>query len=267
MTTELVTVEGALTPAEFDQGLKDAGVKAKALTKIVERQKLYTQIGQGKHLRVEAWQTIAMGYGLTVGVDSTEILYQNGLEVGAKARVVVYDRQGAVRGGAEAYCMCNEGDWANRNTNQRISMAGTRATSKALRLLLSWVVVLAGYEPTPAEEMARDIVIDDLGACPKHNVPWRENKNGSLYHRTENDGWCNPSKEGGKLQPDAQDPPEQAQDDAWEEVAADVGFAGMTKKEFESTVLHCTWDDFLKRGGAGAEMALTLLTKFEEQQE
>ena len=36
---------------------------------------------------------------------------------------------------------------------QIASMAQTRAVSKAFRLALSWVMTLAGYEPTPAEEM------------------------------------------------------------------------------------------------------------------
>ena len=36
---------------------------------------------------------------------------------------------------------------------QLASMAQTRANSKVLRNVLSWVVVLAGYKPTPAEEM------------------------------------------------------------------------------------------------------------------
>lgn len=38
-------------------------------------------------------------------------------------------------------------------TFQLASMAQTRANSKALRNVLAWVVVLAGYRPTPAEEM------------------------------------------------------------------------------------------------------------------
>lgn len=33
------------------------------------------------------------------------------------------------------------------------SMAVTRATGKAFRLGFSWVMVMAGYSPTPAEEM------------------------------------------------------------------------------------------------------------------
>jgi hypothetical protein len=35
-------------------------------------------------------------------------------------------------------------------------MAQTRAAGKVLRLLLGWVMTLAGYEPTPAEEMTHD---------------------------------------------------------------------------------------------------------------
>jgi hypothetical protein len=41
---------------------------------------------------------------------------------------------------------------------QLASMAQTRAGAKALRNAFAWVVVLAGYQPTPAEEM--DGVID-----------------------------------------------------------------------------------------------------------
>jgi len=36
------------------------------------------------------------------------------------------------------------------------SMAQTRAGAKALRNRFAWVVVLAGYRPTPAEEMPTD---------------------------------------------------------------------------------------------------------------
>lgn len=35
------------------------------------------------------------------------------------------------------------------------SMAQTRALGKAYRMALSWIVKMADYEPTPAEEMPR----------------------------------------------------------------------------------------------------------------
>ena len=56
------------------------------------------------------------------------------------------------------------------------SMAQTRAAAKALRNALAWVVVLAGYRPTPAEEMdgmiegARRVAIPDAGAASPTGV-------------------------------------------------------------------------------------------------
>ena len=43
-------------------------------------------------------------------------------------------------------------------------MAITRATGKAFRLNYSWIMALAGYEPTPAEEMPT------LDITPKKSV-------------------------------------------------------------------------------------------------
>jgi hypothetical protein len=50
-------------------------------------------------------------------------------------------------------CSSTESNWANKPEFQLMSMAQTRAAGKVLRLLLGWIVTLAGYEPTPAEEM------------------------------------------------------------------------------------------------------------------
>ena len=44
-------------------------------------------------------------------------------------------------------------DRAARGPAARRSMAQTRATGKACRLAFSWIMALAGYEPTPAEEL------------------------------------------------------------------------------------------------------------------
>ena len=57
-----------------------------------------------------------------------------------------------------AYGMCSsdEPNWRGKPEFQLASMAQTRAAGKVLRLLLGWVMTLAGYEPTPAEEMAHD---------------------------------------------------------------------------------------------------------------
>lgn len=51
------------------------------------------------------------------------------------------------------------------------SMSQTRAQAKALRSRFSWVVVLAGYSPTPAEEMEGVV---DVEAIPQE-APLIEN--------------------------------------------------------------------------------------------
>ena len=158
MTTEIQPYEDqSISPATFKQDIADAHEKAKILAEIVENQKLFTKMGQGKHLHVEAWETIAKGYGCSAAVQSSEILYSpDGVEIGARAKAVIYDQHGVIRGSADGYCFRDESSWKNKPIFQLISMAGTRGVSKALRLMFSWVVVLAGYEPTPAEEMIHD---------------------------------------------------------------------------------------------------------------
>lgn len=62
---------------------------------------------------------------------------------------------GRVVGAADAMCVTAEGgNWGPRSTsNARRAMAQTRAMSRALRGPLGFVVTLAGYQATAAEEM------------------------------------------------------------------------------------------------------------------
>ena len=54
---------------------------------------------------------------------------------------------------AEAICSNDEPSKASYAPFSIYSMAQTRATGKAYRLALGWIMKLAGYESTPAEEM------------------------------------------------------------------------------------------------------------------
>ena len=49
--------------------------------------------------------------------------------------------------------MFAEPDWQGRPSHMVCSMAETRAVSKVLSLLYKDVMAMAGFEPTPAEEM------------------------------------------------------------------------------------------------------------------
>jgi len=63
---------------------------------------------------------------------------------------VVLSRASATAGAAD------DPPWNGRPRYQQRSMAITRATGKVCRLAFSWVMVLAGYSPTPAEEMLEE---------------------------------------------------------------------------------------------------------------
>jgi hypothetical protein len=235
MATEITPWRNTMSPAEFDDAVDAAKAKAKTFVDIVEQQELFTMIGPSKHLNHEAWETIAAGYGLTAAVDSTTYHWKkesdedNGNELFmVESHAVVLDRDGTIRGGAVASCGRDEPNWATKPVHQIASMAGTRASAKALRLMLSWVVEIAGYEPTPSEEIvdkkpraergkaaatpkstgnraeSRNAgssrqqaapTSDEHGVCPIHGVPWRQNSNdrGTWLSHKDGEGWCNES--------------------------------------------------------------------------
>jgi hypothetical protein len=56
-------------------------------------------------------------------------------------------------GSAEGMCARDEETWNDRSDYALRSMAETRAESRAYRRAVGWLVNLAGYNPTPAEEM------------------------------------------------------------------------------------------------------------------
>jgi len=61
--------------------------------------------------------------------------------------------------------------WSTRPRYARRSMAQTRATGKACRLAFSWIMALAGYEVTPAEEMTPIIEAEQTPTPPAQPVP------------------------------------------------------------------------------------------------
>jgi hypothetical protein len=150
MTALAIPEAYSLTPAQFKKAVADGQAKAEILKDIVESAGLYTKINSKPYLHVEAWQTIGQAYGYTAKVEWSHQIEGGGWE----ARAVVIDAVGNEVGAAEAEAgTYGDHPWDKRPNHQVRSMAQTRAVSKALRSLLSWVVVLAGYEATPADEM------------------------------------------------------------------------------------------------------------------
>ena len=159
MSNEIVTVEpteieqiqmGSLTAQSSQSIVRMASTIATELASIVESQKLYTVISGKKFVQVEGWTTMGAMLGITPK-ERQVIVDENG---DYEAHVdLIRNSDGVVVGGASSICGTDEKTWANRNRYARRSMAVTRATGKAFRLSYSWIMRLAGYEPTPFEEM------------------------------------------------------------------------------------------------------------------
>jgi hypothetical protein len=177
---------------EPEEVLAEATKAAIALKKVVSMKKSPVMFGGEQYLEREDWGTVAKFYGCTAKTIETRYVEFGGAR-GWEAVAVVIDRNMSEVGRAESMCLSDEEQWGEvakyewkdvlddngkkiwdanlRNgkggyKSQKVkvgttpkplfqlrSMAATRAEAKALKGVFSWVVVLAGYQPTPAEEM------------------------------------------------------------------------------------------------------------------
>ena len=150
-----VQQDGIYLAQDPDQVLEQASRAARALVRAVSQNEAQyvVRIGPSRHLRFEAWQTLSAFFGLSVSCEWTrEVRDAEGRPLGWEARAVVR-RGDRIVSAAEAQCSVEEPSWRGKPAFQLRSMSQTRAAVKALRQALAWVVVLAGYQPTPAEEV------------------------------------------------------------------------------------------------------------------
>ena len=151
-TAEIMVREEAVVEVKPEQVIADAQRKADSLFNVVEKQHLYQPIHGKRYLTVEAWMILGKFCSLTAAVEWVKPVEMHDVK-GFEARVVVTDVGGKVVSVAESMCMNDETNWKGKPIFQLKSMAQTRALSKAYRMCLSFIVTLAGYSPTPAEEM------------------------------------------------------------------------------------------------------------------
>ena len=143
-----VTLFRSDDPAEV---LRRATETADILAAAVKDRGLVKRIGGKDFPLVEAWTML----GTLVGVFPVPA-WTRQIEGGWHARVEARTRDGAIVGAAEAIVTRSESNWRNRDEYALLSMAQTRATGKALRLPLGFIMTLAGYEATPAEEFIEE---------------------------------------------------------------------------------------------------------------
>lgn len=144
-TTSPATLFGVSDPAAVIVRATEA---AKPLAEVVRRQGLTVGISGREYCKVEAWTLL----GSMLGVFPVTV-WTRKLEDGWEARCEARTRQGEIVGAAEAECLRSESRWKTADDYALRAMAQTRATSRALRQPLGFVMQLAGYEATPAEEM------------------------------------------------------------------------------------------------------------------
>jgi hypothetical protein len=170
--------------------LAEAHKAAVALQDVIKNKKDPVMMNGQQYLEYEDWQTVGRFYGITAKVESVEFV-QYGSVRGFSASAVALRADGFELSRATGDCLSDEPKWSSKPKYewrdkeggggrekvqvgeepvplfQLKSMAQTRACAKALRNVLAWVVVLAGYKATPAEELERERDQDSGGSQPR----------------------------------------------------------------------------------------------------
>src|SRR3990167_9026996 len=224
MTLEVRQTEVGIV-LQPEETIEIARRAAKALQSVVSQKPKPVIMNGEQYLEFDDLQLLGQFYRYAVKTGDAVAVEIDGVK-GAKARADLIDMNtGAYLGGAEAYCMRDEEHWNTRPKHewqgegesrrrvkigdeivpwfQLASMAQTRAGAKAFRNRLAWVVVLAGYRPTPAEEMTEGTVSEMVKErrtvdksshyCPVHDVNFFKSGRMKNYaHPVEGTKeWCN----------------------------------------------------------------------------
>ena len=167
-----------------DEVLAEAKRAADALQSVIQGSSIKpVPFGDREHLRHEHWETLGHFYGYCTKIESTSYVEFGEVSGYEATALLINERTGAVVGRVDSMCLDDEEQWGEVSaykwedtfngkgekvgrhqvqvgTKQKPlfqlrSMAQTRASAKAFRTKLAWVAVLAGYAPTPAEEMGK----------------------------------------------------------------------------------------------------------------
>lgn len=109
--------------------------------------------GQGEHVKTEGWQLAGSLMGFTVSEGQATELPDGSYEAVVELRSIATGKTLAT---ASARCGVDEPTWKTKPKYARRSMAYTRAIGRAYSQNFRWLIHLAGYEGTPAEEMPEE---------------------------------------------------------------------------------------------------------------
>jgi hypothetical protein len=152
MTQEVVNLNSLTELTSFATQLKEFIVK----------QKLFTNIQGKNYVNVEGWEYAGACTGILPVVRKLEDLSTTKSEIKFRAEVELVrlkDNQPVGFGIA----ICSNLEAKRRGADEYViaSMAQTRAIGKAYRNMFGFLMKMAGYQPTPAEEA--EVLSDDSG--------------------------------------------------------------------------------------------------------
>lgn len=122
------------------------------LKEMIVKNKLFTNIKGKNYVNVEGWQIAGAFTGTFPIVEKVENLSE-GTYYKYRAEVTLRDQDNNIVGSGMAICTNREAGKKAFDEYAVASMAQTRAVGKAFRMKIGWLLKVAGYETTPAEEM------------------------------------------------------------------------------------------------------------------
>lgn len=145
---------------------------ANVLKKHIVGHKLYVPIGGKNYVQVEGWAFAGGLLGLFPRMAEV-INLSTDKEIKWLAKCEVLDRAGKVA--SVGYALCSNKESKKRTFDEYavLSMAETRSIGKAYRNIIGWVIKLADYESTPAEEMSG---VPDVNRSEKPVAPTQPKK-------------------------------------------------------------------------------------------
>lgn len=138
------------------------------LKELIVQNKLSSYIKGKNYVNVEGWQIAGAFLGIFPLVEKVEDLSEGVGKFKYRAEVTLRDKDNNIVGSGMAICTNREAGKTGFDEYAVASMAQTRAVGKAFRMKIGWLLKVAGYETTPAEEM--DAVVAEVVEKPKTSV-------------------------------------------------------------------------------------------------
>ncbi len=161
----LATVLG-VTPAQL---MTQAVEIANTLTRVLREKGMTRRFGAGEHVQVEGWQLAGSLLGFVAREKGKPVELPDG---SFEAEAELYNpSSGKVFTHASGYCGTDEPSWKSKPKYARRGMAVTRSINRVYANNFRWLIKLAGFETTPAEEMTDVGIKEAARPAPAAEVP------------------------------------------------------------------------------------------------